>query len=392
MRQTDRCGDGRRRTHPGLQPLLIASLCALALLAPVGASGIAPSAQAQSTLAQSTQAQTAPYAAACVGRDGRQYVCGPHNVEDIDQLPDRPLLVASSFNPPPSQPRLSLVDIATRTARSLPIDIAARPDPIYAACPAPLDPAKFSPHGLALKRTGDGQSLLYVVNHGGRESIEMFAIDARTADIRARWLGCVVLPEGASGNAVAPMDDGGFVATKFFDTREGPERPQFLARRHTSAVYRWSPGKGLSLLPGGEMVGDNGMVVSKDGAWVYVTSWVEKRVVRLPLRGSAPVLSATVDFMPDNLRWAPDGSILIGGQATDIEMLIACKHTRCPADWGIARLDPQTMAVSYLYWEKGTPEFAGATVAAEAGGKLWIGTFFGDRIAVVDIPTAPLHP
>jgi hypothetical protein len=269
--------------------------------------------------------------------------------------------------------------------------MAARPDPIYAACPGPLDPARLSPHGLALRRTGEGRSLLYVVNHGVRESIEVFAIDARTPEIRARWIGCVVLPEGASGNAVAPLDDGGFVATKFFDTRQGAEMAQFAARRRTSLVYRWTPGRGFTEIAGGDMVGDNGMVTSKDGAWVYVTSWVEKRVVRLPLQGAGPVASVAVDFMPDNLRWAPDGSILIGGQATDIDMLLACKRARCPLDWAVARLDPQTMAVSYLYWEKGTPEFAGATVAVEAGDKLWIGTFHGDRVAVVDVPAAPLH-
>ena len=216
-----------------------------------------------------------PAAAACAPHDGIEYLCGARNAEDIEQIPGRPVLVATSYGSiGPNDPRLQLIDTDHRLVSALPITVASKPDPLYGDCPAPLDPVKFAPHGLALRVGKDGQHQLYVVNHGGRESIEIFALDARAPQIKARWIGCVVLPEGTSGNAVAPMGDGGFVATKFFDTREGSEYSQFLARKKTSVVYRWSPGKGISIVPGGEMVGDNGMLVSPDVQCLNVTSWI----------------------------------------------------------------------------------------------------------------------
>ena len=45
-------------------------------------------------------------------------------------------------------------------------------------CPGPPDELGFSPHGLNAVRVKDGGTELYVVNHGGRESIEFFRVCA----------------------------------------------------------------------------------------------------------------------------------------------------------------------------------------------------------------------
>ena len=346
-------------------------------------------AAALSALLLASHASAQDKAGDCGSQGALGYVCGLRNIEDLQKLPGKPLLVAATYGMKAGGDSLLLLDASTHAVKPLPLG-APKLDPIYKACPSPIDMSLFSPHGIALKAGADGRHTLYVVNHGGRESIEVFELDARSADIRARWIGCVVLPEGASGNAVAPLHDGGFVATKFFDTREGPQLPQFAARKRTSLLYRWSPTAGFSVIPGGDRIGDNGVIVSPDGTSVYVTSWIEKKIFRLPLKGDQPIASVAVDLMPDNLRWAPDGSILIGGQATDIDMLVACKHARCDQDWSVARMDPKTLKVDYLYWEKGTPTFAGATVAEQVGQKLFIGTFHGDRIVVADVPAKPL--
>jgi hypothetical protein len=309
----------------------------------------------------------------------------------MELIPNRPIVLGATYGANAGAESLLLINTETRKSAPLPVTIPAKAIRKYSRCPGPLNLAKFSPHGIFLKTGAKGRHELYVVNHSERESVEVFSVDARK-DISARWLGCVVLPEGASGNAVAPLADGGFLVTKFFDTRKGPQRPQFASRdKGASALYRWSPRTGFSVIPGGNLVGANGLIVSPDGASVYLTSWVERRIVRLPLAGSTgEVPNAPVDFMPDNLHWASDGSILIAGQIQTIESAMLCKHKRCPQDWSIARLDPKTMAVSYLYWEKGTPEFSAATTALQVGDKLWIGTFLGDRIVIADIPAKPL--
>jgi len=367
-----------RNSAPRLALALGVSTLGALAVALAGAAGIARS-------------QTAS-PASCSAQGPIAYLCGPKNIEDMEQVPGTPLLVAASYGLKAGPNSLALIDTRSRTAAVLPIEMAPKPDAPYAACPGPVDLAQFSAHGLALRPGAGGKHTLYVVNHGGRESIEVFAFDASQAKPKARWIGCVVLPKGASGNAVAPLPDGGFVATKFFDPRLGPFVPQFAAHKRTSVVYRWSPKGGWNVVPGGEATGDNGILVSPDGAWVYVSAWVDKAVIRLPLKGSGKIVRTKVDFMPDNLRWAPDGSILIAGQATDIDLVVACKRGVCAPDWGVARLDPKSMAVSYLYWEKGTNLFAGATTAVQVGDKLWLGTFNGDRLAIADVPKAPLKP
>ena len=351
-------------------PLMFAALA----VAFAGATGIA-------------HAQAPTAAANCTGKGPIAYLCGPKNIEDMEQLPGAPFLVAATYGLKAGANSFTLVDTRSRTAQVLPIELPKRPEAPYGACPGPVDLAQFSPHGIALGANG---KTLYVVNHGGRESIEVFALDGAGAKLKARWIGCAVLPEGASGNAVAPLADGGFVATKFYDKRLGAFVPQFAAHKKTSVIYRWSPKGGWSVIPGGEAIGDNGVLVSPDGAWVYVSGWVDKVIIRLPLKGSGKVTRTPVDFMPDNLRWAPDGSILIGGQATSIELIVACKRGLCEPDWAVARLDPKTMAVSYLYWEKGNDAFFGATTAVQVGDKLWLGTFNGDRLAIADLPKTPL--
>ena len=323
---------------------------------------------------------------ACPAGDGISFLCGLRNAEDIVAIPGSDLLVGSSSrgngNPDGA---LFLIDTRARTSARLVPDWGGTPLPAYAACPGAPDSAHFNPHGIALRQSADGSHLLYVVNHGGREAIELFTLTTRGANASARWAGCVVLPEGASGNGVAPLADGGFAATQFFDTRRGDMITQLVELQKTGAAYLWHPGRGFSTIPGSAHSGDNGIDVSVDGKWLFVAMWPEKRIVRFALAGDAPPVSIPLDFMPDNIHRAADGSLLIGGHATDIRALISCGAPPCPVDWAIARLDPATMRLTSVRREKGTPSFGGATGAAEANGALWIGTARGDRIAILPL-------
>jgi hypothetical protein len=340
-------------------------------------------------LLQDPHSARAQETAGCASNGPIAFLCGLRNLEDMAQIPDRPLVIGASYGASVGGESMVVIDAEHRSFAPLPITLQTRPRRPYGDCPGPLDMTRFSPHGIAIRPGRRDQHTLYVVNHGGRESVEVFALGARGGRVGAQWIGCVVLPEGASGNAVAPLSDGGFLVTKFFDTREGPSRPQFLARRATSAIYRWRPGVGFDLLGGSEAVSDNGVDVSPDERWVYFTSWVDNTLTRLPSSGEGEATTIHLDFMPDNIRATPDGTLLVTGQATTIELIAACKHARCPLDWAVARVDPETMETTYLYWEKGTPEFGGATTALQVGGDLWIGTFRGDRVAIVDATPNP---
>jgi hypothetical protein len=331
-------------------------------------------------------------APSCAPSGEFEYLCGVRNLEDLVQAPGTSLIIASNYNPPAGGPRLSMINTETRKATPIGITLAKKADKIYSACPGPLDLTTFNAHGVAIRAGKGGKHTLYVVNHNARESVEIFTLDVKKPEaVAAQWVGCVVLPEGASGNAVLPLKDGGFLVSKFYDTRKGPQRPQFKARLATSVVYRWAPGKGFSTIPGSETIGANGLEVSPDEQWLYETSWIDKKIIRLPLNGKGEAKSVDLDFLPDNLRPASDGTILLAGQATSIELNMACKHAKCPIDWAVAKFDPNTMTVSYLYWEKGTPAFGAATTALQIGDKIWLGTFNGDRVVIAPLPTKPLQ-
>jgi hypothetical protein len=237
----------------------------------------------------------------------------------------------------------------------------------------------LSTHGLDVRPGRNGTATLYAINHGGRESVEVFNLDARNA--KAEWIGCVVAPEGTSANSVVGLRDGSIVFTKLFDTKDrGAGISPVLQGKITGVVYHWVPGKGISPVPGTELSGDNGLLASPDGKTLYINAYGSKEVWRVPLDGKGKPAGVKVEFNPDNLRWAPDGSIFVTGQ------FLNPANPGGPNDWGIAKLDPVEMKARTLVTSVGTKAFDNATVAVVAGNLLWLGTFRGDRIAYMPAP------
>jgi sugar lactone lactonase YvrE len=134
------------------------------------------------------------------------------------------------------------------------------------------------------------------------------------------------------------------------------------------------------VVAGTELSGDNGLLASPDGKTLYINAYGSKQVWKVPLNGKGPKASAKIEFNPDNLRWGQDGQILVTGQFINPAKLGG------PNDWGVARLDPETMHVTTLLTAPGMAEFDNATTAVRAGDMLWLGTFKGDRIAYMPAP------
>src|SRR6202012_1289216 len=86
--------------------------------------------------------------------------------------------------------------------------------------------------------------LLYLVNHGGREAIEVFEIDM-TADRRAvAWVGAILQAPTVWGNAVAALPDGGIVATNSLDLTDSTAFDRVYAGKVTGSLMEWHPGQG----------------------------------------------------------------------------------------------------------------------------------------------------
>ena len=332
----------------------------------------------------------------CKSENSLDFVCGLNHIEDLIQIPERNLLIGSSGVGPGSLiGKIVLIDTKNRKQLPLSIVLTGEMLPEYANCPRPPNLDKLHPHGISIRPGENNQHLLYLVNHVDRESVEHFNVDASNETVKVTWVGCTLLPDGAYGNGVVPLPDGGFVVTKFYDTRESNMYVQLGARTPNGVIYRWHPPTTetkahFTTIKGSESFANNGLEITADGKWLFMNLWTQNKTIRFDLAGDTPPKSIPLAFMPDNIHRAPDGTMLIGGHVSTIELLLSCK-ANCLNDWAVARLDPNTLEVSYLLWEKGSKTFADTTGAIELNNELWLSVYRGDRVAVVPVPASPIQ-
>lgn len=254
----------------------------------------------------------------------------------------------------------------------------------FGACEGALDPAVAAPHGLGTEVDEDGTEYLYVVNHGGRESIEVFTVEGEALT----WIGCSVLPEGSMGNGVVgDPDSEGFYVTNFLDPSdmEGNFEKAF-AGEATGEVLHWTPADGWSVVEGSEMSTPNGIAVSEDGESLYVASWGGRELVELD-RSSGEVLNTVaVDIMPDNLRYTEDGKLLVTGQVIDtFETFLSYEFGDGQPEerYDVFALDPETFTVETIA-AGNVAGFGNPTTALEVGDRIFVGSVAGDKILQLD--------
>jgi hypothetical protein len=322
------------------------------------------------------------------------FICGVDRPEDLARLPGTRWLIASGFM---EGAGLKLIDIESHRMRPWYTGAVAqgrRDGSAYADCPSAPEPRLFNTRGLSLRSRGKGLYSLYVVNHGGRESIEIFSVDATTDVPLLTWTGCIVLTEGLVANSVVSLPDETLLATVL--TRPGTSMADYVEGRATGGVYEWRPGiKGFRLIGGTELAGNNGIEASRDGKRLYVVAFGARSILEFSLADPSKPLREVVapGFMPDNIHWDGDRLIAAGMQYDEP----ACGGTRkvidgraedmyCHRGYVVAALAPQTMAFSVLAYGEPNPAFTGVSSAVLIGRELWLGSFRADRIAYRLLP------
>ena len=323
--------------------------------------------------------------ASCAPSGGLTFICGVANPEDLVLVPNSRWMLASGMAPGSG---LHLVDTRAKTVKNLyAAGAAARADKTkYAMCPGPLDPKQTLLHGLSIRPAAAGRFTVYATNHGGRESVEVFELDASGAAPAATWVGCVLAPGKMSFNSVAAFSDGTLVATVLITPDKSFE--DAFAQRITGVVMQWTPGSaGFKPLPGTELSANNGIETSPDDREFYVASTTTKRIVAFARNNpSKPLRVAQLkEFGPDNVRWTSDNRLITAGM---IDNEPACggapkdeKGIRCPRGYVVVTIDPKTMAVTEVARGPATPAFTGTAIAMVSGGELWLGSFNADRLA-----------
>ena len=334
--------------------------------------------------------------APCSAEPPLSYLCGVERPEDVVRIGQSDWLVTSGFA---EGAGLKLIDIRTAQASLWyrgTRDEIAWDRKRFGACPGPVDPALFNTRGLSVREGTDGTYRLLVVNHGGRESIELFDIDTRPARPALRWRGCILLPSGHVANSAASFSDGTILVTIL--TRPGTSITDFVRGGRTGLVMAWRPdGKGFIPLPGTDLPGNNGLEVSPDDRHYYVVAFGWHAVLKFDRdKGDGPVARlAMPDFMPDNIHWI-DGRLVAAGMRLDEP---ACGGLRgivdgeadkmlCHRGYVVAAMDGDLTTVSTLAYGEPSPSFNGVSAAAFAGGRIWLGSYQADRLAWRDDPAA----
>jgi sugar lactone lactonase YvrE len=328
----------------------------------------------------------AAQAPACTPAGGLSFVCGVQNAEDLVVVPNTRWMVASGMAPGSG---LHIVDTQAKTVRSLyAVGTAnAQADKTkYASCPGALDAKQAVLHGLSLRPAANGRFTVYATNHGGRESVEVFELDASAAAPTATWIGCVLTPNNMALNSVAAFTDGSLVATVLI--LPGKTFEDAFAQRNTGAVLAWKTGdKMFQLLPGTELSANNGIETSPDDREFYVVSTTTKRIVAYARDkpGVALRTAQLKEFGPDNVRWTADNRLITAGMLDNEPACGGAPKTeegiRCPRGYVVVTIDPKTMAVTEIARGPATPSFTGTAIAMRVGNELWLGSFFSDRIA-----------
>jgi len=327
--------------------------------------------------------EISPSAAGCDPVGTLRFVCGLAGPEDLAVVPGGKWVIASGMA---QSGGIRLIDLKDKTTSVLfpwasPKEQFDRAT--YSACPGPIDPSKradFRSHGLYLRSAGNQQHRLFAVHHGDRESVEVFTLDTRGSAPSLTWIGCAVAPDPVGLNSVVGLPDGGLIATNFQPRNaDAAGRGRMMAGENNGELWEWHPRGEWKKVPGSEAAGPNGLEISPDGKTLFIGGWGSQTVIRLS-RGDNPPKKEMVNvgFRVDNLRWAPDGTLLATGQRPASQQgQRGSSHS--------ARVDPKTLKAEELLNRPDDDAFATATVAVQIGQELWVGSVRGDRVAILPL-------
>jgi hypothetical protein len=310
-----------------------------------------------------------------------RFICGLVGPEDLVPVPGSDWVIASGDAAPGA---ITLIDVRRKTttplypAANLPQRLDTK---TYDSCPGPIDPAeqdKFRAHGLALGPVRNGRHTLYIVHHGNRESIEVFEFDARAKTPALTWVGCAVAPDPIGLNSVVALPEGGFASTNFLPRNAVGGIASIKAGVNNGELWEWHTGAGWKIVPGSATSGANGIEISKDGKWFYMGGWGNQTFIRFS-RGQTPVKrdEVPVGFRLDNLRWAPDGSLLAAGQEVPAQGIATSR---------VSKINPNTLSVREVVRYPYNDVFSLSTGAIQVGKEIWVGSVRGDKIARFPAP------
>jgi hypothetical protein len=314
-----------------------------------------------------------------------EVLCGTRQPEDLELTLDGKYLTATQFlnagRGAPTGGGMALFDLARKSVSKM--AETAAPDKSWGDpdCPGPIGDALVS-HGSSLAKRSNGAWELYVVNHGKRQSIEMYELKPASGSWALIWHGCVA---GAHDyNDVAILPDGGFVGTHPTGLLSRGNTADQFRGGVTGYVARWIPGKPESEVPGTRVAYPNGVVVSTDARDMFLNVFDAREVRKYDLNSGEVTGSVKVDFLPDNLTWTKQGLLLVAGVKGARGDCPEGSGRPCIQGFGVAEINSATTQARTVFDSAAhDPLIIGVSVALAVGDSIYLGAFQGDRLVKI---------
>jgi len=324
----------------------------------------------------------------CEDVGGLHPVCGLQSPEDIAIVPGGDYLLLSELGNMGEFPgRIALFTVADESSRTLfPVADATTPVRLQGDLNCTEPPGEeMSPHGTHLVQLEDGSWRYLVVNHGGREAVELFSLAlAGEGEPALQWQGCVFPADNTLINDVVGLANGDVIYTRMFRPDDFLGSQRALLGFRSGDVWRWSQDSGPRRLPGTEGALTNGIEISPGERYIFINQYMDKEIHKYDLQTEQRVAKAGVAHA-DNSSWGPDGQLWIASHQMEIPVYLACTRDHsltCGMGFEIVALDPETMATRVIFRHQGPPMGA-ATVAIANRDKVYLGSFLGDRLLIV---------
>lgn len=327
-----------------------------------------------------------PPSTPCAANGNVRFLCGIPAAEDSVAIPNSPWLLLSGLALG-SGSSIKLVNTQSGEVTPLyPASTPAQPDLArYPDCEHPPAANAFTTHGLALAPLSPDAQLLYAAHQGERNSVEIFRLETAGPLPSLHWLGCILLPEHSSPNAVAALPEAGLAIVSMDDG--SADRLHKLGRGEAlGRLFEWQAGKGLQAYPDLALQGGNGLAASADGRWLYVSAWAGGELLRIDRQHRRIDLRTTLGLLPDNLKWTAEGTLLLAAQNPPATAIAACTGNPCLADWQILAVDPDSLQTRPLVNGKANSLVNYATGATQVQSRLYITNRGDNRVLVLELP------
>ena len=340
------------------------------------------------------------YIEGCESDETFTVYCNYQNPEDLAVLPDGRHILVSEFgaivplSPTNVQGNLSLLDTTDGRKKNLEIEMS---DNVWGDPECQRDSMVLSPHGIDINERLDGSYQLAIVNHMPTETIELFELREINDAWSLTWRGCVNAPVHGYFNDVALSSNGSFYVSQMYDKNISLFMLAVLdnTKEDTGYVYHWRRQNGFERLVNTDGAFPNGVELSDDENNLFINYAFGNKTSKYNLMSNSIEASFSMNGIPDNIT--VDGEyIWVGAQDhSGLDSLIYCgvfakdvfedpMINQCPLPFAAYQLRQSDLSLVNSYKYSNTV-MGTATVALSLNGKLYIGTYHGDRIASVEL-------